>query len=284
LAGTQCTAVLFGRSLRYATPQRLAVLHSRLSALPIRLLVILLAAFVARGALQLYSFHDPDEPISAALARSVLVDGRWGHAWLLQLGLAIVLIAAVSIVGAGDAAPRWWIIGPVALLLWAQSGMGHAASNRWPGLLGRAVDSTHLLGASIWLGTLGVIGLTAAPVLSEPTDLPAMATLIRGFSVFARIGAALAVSSGVVAAVVYAGSLHAFIASTWGRLLLGKVCALAGVAALGWYNWRVATPALATGEMATPTLRRSIRIELAFGVLMIALTAVLVSTPLPGEG
>ncbi|MGH7583873.1 MAG: hypothetical protein ACREL5_11660, partial [Gemmatimonadales bacterium] len=49
LAGTQCTAVLFGRSLRYATPQRLAVLHSRLSALPIRLLVILLAAFVARG-------------------------------------------------------------------------------------------------------------------------------------------------------------------------------------------------------------------------------------------
>jgi len=57
------------------------------------------------------------------------------------------------------------------------------------------------------------------------------------------------------------------------------------VMALGWYNWRVVTPAL-EGAHATcrERLRRAVRLELLLGLVMLAITTMLVVSPLPGEG
>ncbi len=61
-----------------------------------------------------------------------------------------------------------------------------------------------------------------------------------------------------------------------------KLAILGGVAALGAYNWRIATPRLrVSGDVQG--IRRSALIELALAAALVAVTAVLVATPLPGE-
>jgi putative copper resistance protein D len=172
------------------------------------------------------------------------------------------------------------------VILWAQTGMGHAAGDTWPGPVGRFVDLTHLVGIGLWIGTLAVLLFVAVPLLCRASRLAALAAVVRAFSVYARIGAALVVASGLTAALVYSGgSITVIPRSTWGRLLLIKLACLLGVLALGWYNWRVVTPALERQDADCGNrLRRAIRAELALGLLMLAITAILVASPLPGEG
>jgi putative copper export protein len=68
--------------------------------------------------------------------------------------------------------------------------------------------------------------------------------------------------------------------SEYGRTLLLKLAFLSVVAGTGAYNWRRVKPTLGTAA-ATTALQRSARIEMLAGVLMIAVTAVLVATPTP---
>ena len=55
---------------------------------------------------------------------------------------------------------------------------------------------------------------------------------------------------------------------------------LAGVAALGFYNWRRVLPTLGD-DAATHRLRRSARVELGLGLVVLLVTAVLVALPTP---
>jgi len=260
-------------------------LRRRLVRLPPLLVSALLVAVLSRGLLQLLSFVDPGDTVTVELTRSVLLAGTWGHSWLLQLAaLTATLVVPWRLrdrVGTPD--PR--IVAGALIILWCQTGMGHAAGATWHAPIGRLVDFTHLLGGGLWLGTLGVILVAAVPVLRGDDRLPMLADGVRTFSVFARTGAALVVTSGLVAAVVYAGSVNALLASTWGRLLLVKLGAMLGVVALGWYNWRVVTPALEGRAIASADrLRLAIRLELALGLFMLIITTMLVVSPLPGEG
>jgi putative copper export protein len=103
--------------------------------------------------------------------------------------------------------------------------------------------------------------------------------------VYARTGVVLVLISGVIAALVYAGSVNMLLAATWGRLLLIKLAGMLGVLILGWYNWRVVTPALDGADPgARRRLRVAIRLELLLALAMLAITTMLVVSPLPGEG
>jgi putative copper export protein len=64
--------------------------------------------------------------------------------------------------------------------------------------------------------------------------------------------------------------------------LLLKVALLAGVAGIGRYNWRVVLPRLRK-DGDPSRVRRTARVELALGALLLAVTAALVALPAPGE-
>ena len=236
--------------------------------------------------LQLVSFLDPGDVITFRLVQSGLLSGSWGHAWALQIAATAVGLALVT--RRRDTMktlnPLTMIL--VAIILWGQTGMGHAAGDNWHGPLGRLLDLAHLAGVGLWLGTLAVVLLVGLPLLHAESQLPTLAGVVRTFSVYARVGAVLAVISGTTAALVYSGgSLTIIPASTWGRLLLLKLVGMLGVLGLGWYNWRVVTPALEGRQVSSPgTLRRAIRVELALGLVMLAITTMLVVSSLPGEG
>jgi putative copper export protein len=283
LVGGQCTRVLIAGAL--ASDQDVGPpIRDRARRLASRLLLPLLLLIIAHGALQVCSLLDPGDAVTVDIVRSVLGEGPWAHAWLLQVAAAIVLLAAFRfrVTRASAATLPGCVI--VAVLIWAQTGMGHSGTNRWPWPLGRILDGIHILGAGIWLGTLGVLAIAALPLLRREARLPALARVVRGFSIYARVGVALVVISGTIAALVYAGSIELLLASTWGRLLLIKLAGMLGVMALGWYNWRVVTPALDTTDPAARTrLRVAIRLELLLALAMLAITTMLVVSPLPGE-
>jgi copper resistance protein D len=284
LVGGQCARVLIAQTLASEIDVGPPV-RDRARRLASRLAMPLLVLILIRGALQIYSLLDPGDPITADVVRNVLGDGPWGHAWLLQLAAAIVLLIALRLraTRARVAALPGGVI--IAALIWAQTGMGHASTNRWPWPVGRVLDGTHLLGAGVWLGTLGVLAMAALPLLRREARLPALARLVRAFSVYARAGVVLVLASGIIAAVIYAGSVNMLLAATWGRLLLIKLAGMLGVLILGWYNWRVVTPALDDADPGgRRRLRVAIRLELLLALAMLAITTLLVVSPLPGEG
>ena len=284
LIGGQCARVLIAGTL--AGDQDIGPpIRDRTRRLASRLVLPLLLLVVARGALQVCSLLDPGDTITAGIVRSVLGDGPWAHAWLLQVAAAIVLFAALRfrITRASASTLPGCVI--IAVLIWAQTGMGHSSTNRWPWPLGRVLDGLHILGAGIWLGTLGVLAIAALPLFRREARLPALARVVRAFSIYARIGVVLVVVSGTTAALVYAGSIELLLAATWGRLLVIKLAAMLGVSMVGWYNWRVVTPALQTNDpRAGARLRVAIRLELLLALVMLAITTMLVVSPLPGEG
>lgn len=255
------------------------------SRLPGLLAWFLLMLSIARAALQVLSFVDPGEAVTPELIRGVLWQGNWGNAWVLQSCAAVALLAGSWLLRANDRFRRMLMIGLVAVLLWSQTGMGHAADELWGPWLGRIISLTHLIGGGYWLGTLAVLALTVFPVLRDEARLPLLASVVREFSIPARIGATLLLLSGVRATWSYTDSVSQLVNSSWGQLLIAKLVALGGVAAIGWWNWKVLTPSLEGAEPVAPTrLRRAVAIELTLGVILLAITALLVASPLPLHG
>ncbi|MES2306723.1 MAG: CopD family protein [Gemmatimonadota bacterium] len=237
---------------------------------------------LGRAALQLLSFVDPGESVTTDLIRGMLWQGSWGNAWVLQTSAAFALLTTSWLLRNNERVRRPVTVLLVAALLWSETGMGHAADALWGPWLGRIVSMTHLIGGGYWLGTLGALALIVFPALRGDSHLPTLAAVVRDFSVPARIGAALLLISGVRSTWTDAGSLAAIPTTTWGQLLIAKVACLAGVAAIGWWNWKVVTPGLERGLPIAPSrLRRAVVIELSLGLVMLAITAFLIAAPLP---
>ena len=138
-------------------------------------------------------------------------------------------------------------------------------------------DGLHVMGAAGWLGALLWLVLSLPAVFTRNRGV---ATLVNAFSPVALSFAALVTITGVLSAWLRLGTIPALWSSSYGQVLLVKLALLAGVALVGLYNWRRMRPALETDAVA-PRFVRSAMAELAFGVAVIMVTAVLVATPTP---
>lgn len=254
--------------------------HARLPGL---LAWFLLMLSLARGALQLLSFVEPGEALESGLIQAVLLEGTWGMSWMLQTVAAFALLAGSWLVRRQPGAAHVLLVTTVALMAWAQTGMGHPTEEIWPWLTGRMVDLLHLVGAGVWLGTLAILSLTTVPVLRRSGCIDELAGVVRAFSIPARIGAGLLVASGVIATWQYVGSIGALFSTTYGLLVVAKIVLFVLIAVLGWWNWRVLTPALVAASPDAPAgLQRAVAIELALATIVLGLTAVLTGSSFPG--
>jgi len=163
----------------------------------------------------------------------------------------------------------------------------------------------HLLAMAVWLG-----GLTALLVLLHRTEPPA--AVVARFSRVAFVSVTVLVVTGVYQSWRGLGSFGAFTGTTYGRLLLAKLAAVALLLAAAGLSRRWTArlvpdraeaavrervpepvggpPPAAAGEPAGPSgagagrrgLRRSVLAEVAVGVVVLVLTTVLTGT-LPGR-
>jgi putative copper export protein len=200
-------------------------------------------------------------------------------AWLALAVLAILgfVLARVGSVG----------LRRVGWQLAALGVVGGTLRNALAGQWSRLVNPIHILAAGLWIGTLFMLLTAGIPAVLR--DEPArerrgaiVADLVNGFSPLALVCGLVVVLFGVITAWRHLGAFDALWTTPYGWTLLGKLAVVAGVFALGAWNWRRQRPLLGS-EAAAHAIRRSAAAELAVAGLVLLITAVLVSLPAPAE-
>jgi copper transport protein len=253
----------------------------RAAALGLAGAIVLGVAALARLLAQSYAMHGAEQALDGSLIAAMLANTIWGWGWLLQGVGVLIAIAGFALARRGSGA-GWAAAALGAMLLaFTPALSGHAAAV--PRVTGLAIvlDGLHVIGAAGWLGSLlfvVAVGVPAALRLEQVERGPSVAALVNAFSPTALLFAGVTAGTGLVAAWMHLGSVPALWETPYGRTLLIKLAVLSIVAGTGAYNWRRVRPAL--GDVAGAVrIRRSATAELAVGVLVLAVTAVLVATP-----
>ena len=188
----------------------------------------------------------------------------------LALELAGILVFAVALLR--PAMPGRRVVAALGglLLLAGFLATGHAAAvePRWLFLPAVAL---HVLAVAFWIGSVAGLALLLAGC-----DARTAAPVLLRFSRCAVPCVTLLVLAGLVLAAIQVGSPRALVATGYGRLLLLKIAAVAGLLGLAAVNkWRF-TPRLQAGDPAAHRgLRRFVGLELAVMLGVLLLTAIL---------
>ncbi len=174
-----------------------------------------------------------------------------------------------------------------AALLMTQAWFGHAAEGGATayGALMIAVYAVHTLAAAAWVGGLPPLLFTLMEAArGEDAKARSFAILSR-FSLMATLAVTLIVVSGVAnAAFRVAGSFDKLFWTDYGTVLLAKLCAVALMLALAYFNRFIAMPRIrlsTKGEEQIGGLRASIAVELALGIIVLGVAAILGITAPP---
>lgn len=256
---------------------------------------VFLAATAGRFVLESRTLHGGTGGITVEeLARTAGIG--WGRGWTVGTVAMLVLLIALLVRvrpatgGAATSTSRGNDLALALAAVVAAAGpavTGHAVGSAAMMPLAVLADWLHVIGASAWVGGVASIALGAAPAaLAQPAGAraPAMAWLIGAFHALATPALVLVASSGLLSAWLRVGSWQVLTSSNYGELLLFKVYLVAFIAVLGAYHWHRARPRLVTAaddDRAARHLSWTLYVELLVGVVVLALTAALVTTQPP---
>ncbi len=253
-------------------------LARRAASLGLVAAVLVLLAALARLVAESVAMHGAAHAFDPDRLGMLVGSTVWGWGWLVQLVGAVLCIVGFALARRGGTG-AWALAAIAAVALAASPALsGHAAAAPRLTALAIVADSGHVLGAAGWLGSLLALLVAALPLVRARPG--AMAELVHAFSPTALFFAGLTVTSGVFSAWLHVGSIPALWSSGYGRTLLVKLVVVTLTAATGAYNWLRVRPALGTAE-ATLRLRRSAGLELAIGIGILLVTAILVALPTP---
>lgn len=216
-------------------------------------------------------------------AGGMLTGSMWGWAWMLKVASAVLAAAGfASVRTPGDKA--WFVAGAgsVAAVV-GVAFSGHAVVVTQLTVATVIAHVVHTVAAAGWLGTLLVIaavGLPHAFRLERGDRWTVVADIVHAFSPAALMFAGITVAAGLFMSWTHLPDIQSLWTSEYGQLLLLKLGFVAATAAVGAYNWRRVRPSLGARAGAR-RLRRSAAAELGIAALVLAITAVLVATPMP---
>ena len=200
---------------------------------------------------------------------------RFGHAFLWQIGVAIVVGALAMM---ASRSRRLEFLPLLALLLIPTiSAAGHA---RTSGALAIFLDVFHVAAASTWVGGLAftILGL----LLAGDDRWPLASRAVPRFSLIAVVSVATMIVAGSLRGYQEVRAFHGLWDTTYGQLLLVKIALVLPLLGLGAYNNRYAVPRLKKQIASVVEQRRFLRAagtELAIMAVIVGVTAVLVTEP-----
>jgi putative copper export protein len=201
-----------------------------------------------------------------------------GGMLIAQTALLVVLLVAFVLAWRRVAA-AWPVAAVCAFALPLRGIVG--------GVWAKMVNPLHVVGASLWIGSLFVIVVCGLGETSRE-DVPvaeretAVMRMVRRFAFLALPSAALLGVTGVITAWTHLKHLDALWTTPYGYALLAKLSVVAIVVGLGAWNWRRVGPSLGR-EGGARTIQRTATMELGFAAVVLFLTGILVSihTPKP---
>jgi len=223
-------------------------------------------AYIVINVLLLYG--SADVPIAEGLTANFVI----AEMVRIATSAAIFVVASSPSVGTGR---RFGLFALAFILLAAAAANSHSVS-RMTGRVPMALaDGIHQLGASIWIG--GIPYFVVA--LARTHDALAWRRIGKRFSQMSMLSVAALVSAGLVLAYVFVGSWQGLYGTSYGVMVVGKVCLLGGLLMLGFYNFR--TVERLRTDPTTPILmmRRFAEVEIGVGLSVFALAASITSSP-----
>ena len=167
-------------------------------------------------------------PIISAfpLLPAVILKTHFGWIWIGRIsGLFMVALLMTAGRRHRDYSYLLYILlGIATLIAWTYSASGHA-SDKGDFTVPELVDWLHLLGATVWGGSLFVFSLIIFPHLKQRSAevLPAIAGLVGRFSRIAGWAVGIIALTSLLQAWQYVGSVEALEKTPYGNLVLLKV-------------------------------------------------------------
>ena len=248
---------------------------------------LLLLGSLGRLVAQFAVFRDPYASLTNEF--SLLLGGTtWGQAWIWQVVFGIIALFAFIAAGRRHkiiSATPWILAGlAVVVLSITPAFSGHAyGSESW--MIALVIgDFIHVTAAGVWLGTLFVIVGTIAISKWRGGHVPKDDIIgwITSFSPLALASAVAIGITGIFASWIHVDEISSMWISPYGQRLSLKLAALLVVLGCGAFNWKRSRNYVQTSpEPAQLPLIATI--EIAGGLVILLVTAILVATPIPGE-
>ncbi|HET6316192.1 MAG TPA: copper resistance protein CopC [Chloroflexota bacterium] len=202
----------------------------------------------------------PLESSVGAPLRDLLTRGRFAGIWWPRFAISLVAVVIVAWRGLDDA----WSESAAAMvpaILLTNSLTSHGAALP-SAITGVVLDWLHVLAAAVWVGGLATLALVAPLLRPQPSLLQ---SIVRRFTWLAGAAVVALVASGTVQAIFEVGSLDALVNTMYGQGILVKIGLLLAMLAI----------ALA---VRTRRKMRAVRVELALGVVVLAVAAIVAGT------
>ena len=245
-------------------------------------LLALVAADVALIGQTAQMAGDPRACFDVSTVHDVITSTGFG--WSVVVRTAAGLTALIVLIRMRSGRRLWTVAaaaGAVGLAALAWDGHG-AADPGAAGWVHTIADVIHLLAAGVWLGALLCLALLLFAPQPSAEALAGLHQALRGFSGVGSVVVAAILASGLVNGWFLVGLQHldGLISMAWGRLLLAKLALFAAMLALAALNRFRLTPRLEGSLAGDPgaalsALRRSVVMESAAGLVILALVAVL---------
>jgi putative copper resistance protein D len=213
----------------------------------------------------------PEAAATPGTLATVLFATQFGKAWCWHLGFAAALVIAAF----GRANGLALVLAGLSL---ASLGfVGHASDMEGlPGLGHELNQAVHLLAGGAWLG--GLWPLHRLLRRAGPSD-PAIESGVAHFSQMGYVAVALIAATGVVNACMLVGSFGALFGTAYGRLLSFKIALYLAMVAIALVNRLALAPRLTADPAAPARLARSVVVEQALGLAVLAAVSVLGTWP-----
>ena len=193
------------------------------------------------------------QPLAGLLTR-----GRFASIWWPRVGLEVASLVLIAFGGIDGLASECALATLPAVLL-TSALTSHGASLPQGPVAGIAVDWLHIVGAMAWVG--GLIAVVAfVPALSQKREA------INRFGRYALVASMVVLLSGVLQGALEIGNLAALSSTQYGQLLLLKLGLLVCMLLLAGVNQ---LRGFGTG----------VRVELAMGIVVFGVAAMLSGTP-----
>ena len=227
-----------------------------------------------------------------------VLETRFGEVMALRsvawLGLLPLAVAATGTFGRRHplAMPQVALAVVASLFLIASPALAGHASTQEPGWLLMPATVVHVAAMAVWSGGLVALLLVLPDATREldrgPTRTGLLCDSLLRFSTVALAAVVLIALTGTVQTVIEVGSFSDMVETAFGRAVLAKIAAFILLVAVAASMRRRVIPALVGRAEAREspggpglTVRRNLRIETGLAVLVLAVTAALVSYPPP---
>lgn len=216
--------------------------------------------------------------------RALLGETSLGASWIVRVGSLIVAGTAAALLPRAPSPALGLIASASAVALATLAWTGHGAMDEGTrGWVHLGADIAHLLAAGIWIGALVALLLLVTRRVAHVDEAHVRLShrTLEGFSVVGSILVVVLVLTGVVNTWILVGpaGLAELPFDLYGQLLLAKLTIFGAMLALAAVNRFRLTPrlrdAIGTGDhgSAMSALRRSLALETAAGLVVLALVA-----------